>query len=55
VSGKLTRDFQMRLQPGVGTSNATVSALLCDQQEKYGFLEPMDWHSSPGGETGGHQ
>ena len=45
----------MRLQPGVGTSNATVSALLCDQQEEYGFLEPMDWHSNSGKDPAGQQ
>jgi hypothetical protein len=33
-------------QAGVGANNKTVTKLICDQQQKYGFLEPMDWRSS---------
>jgi hypothetical protein len=35
--------------PDVGPINKTVTALICAQQEKYGFLEPMDWRSGPTG------
>jgi len=33
-------------QAGVGFNNKTVSQQICDQQQKYGFLEPMDWRTS---------
>jgi hypothetical protein len=35
--------------PDVGQENKTATALICAQQEKSGFLEPLDWHSGPTG------
>jgi hypothetical protein len=40
----------VRLQAGVGPENSTVTEFICEQQQKYGFLEPMDWLTSGMGE-----
>jgi hypothetical protein len=29
--------------PDIGPKNSTVNALICAQQAKYGYLEPLDW------------
>lgn len=41
---------RVRLQAGVGPENSTVTEFICEQQQKYGFLEPMDWLTSGMGE-----
>ena len=38
------------LQAGIGPDNSTVTKFICDQQQEYGFLEPMDWQTNAMGE-----